>query len=57
MCWCSIFLNYVRSFNSDVPYSLYESRRGPDGSKWKYITVGSIRKCVGVLLVRLILQA
>ena len=40
----------------DVPSYFAESRGGTDGSGGKYITVTSICKYVGVLLVRNILQ-
>ena len=56
LCWFSVLLESVHSFDSDVPYSFDESRGGPDGSGGKYIMVASICKYVGVLIVRLILQ-
>ena len=31
-CQCSVFLKVIRSFDSDVPHSVAESRGGPDGS-------------------------
>ena len=46
----------VQSFDSNVPSSFNDSRGGPDGSGGKSIPVDSIRRCVGVILVRLILQ-
>ena len=50
------FLEAVRSFVSDVYTSFAESRVGSDGYGGKSILVVSIRKCVDVLLVRLILD-
>ena len=52
----NFFLNAVRSFVSDVYTSFTESRGGSDGYGGKSILVVSIRKCVDVLLVRLILN-
>ena len=46
----------VHSFDSDVTSSFDDTRGGPDGSGGKSIPVYSTHKCVGVLLVRLILQ-
>ena len=49
------FLKAVRSFKSSVTYSSAEYRGGLDGSRVKSIPVASIRRCLGVLLVRLIM--
>ena len=46
----------MHSFDSDVTSSFAESRGSPDGSGGKSIPVASIRKYVGVPIVRLILQ-
>ena len=49
-------LKAVHSFDSDVPSSFADHKGGLDGSGGKSIPVSSIRKCVGVLLMRLVLQ-
>ena len=43
-------------FKSYVPPSSAESIGGNDGSGGKLVPVASLRRCGGVLLVRLILQ-
>ena len=55
LCQCDVFLQYMRSFVSGVYYYFTESRGGPEGSGGNSMQVASIYKCVGVLLVRLIL--
>ena len=39
-----------------MPFSFDESMEGTDGSGGKSIPVAYVRKCVGVLLVRIILN-
>ena len=56
LCWYYVVLKAVRSFKSNVPSTFPNSRGGADGSGGKSITLASIRKYVGVLHVRFILQ-
>ena len=49
-------LKAVRSFKSGVSYSSAESRGSPDESGGKSIPVASIRICVGVMLVIIIMH-
>ena len=55
LCWCAVFLKDVCSFESDVSSYFTESRGGTDGFGGKSIPVASIRKCVDVLIVRIIM--
>ena len=50
------FLKDLHSFDSSVPSYFYEFRGVPDESGGKSIPVASIRKYVGVMLVRIIIQ-
>ena len=55
LCQCTHLLKAVCSFESDLSHSFAQFRGVPDVSGGKFITVASIRKCVYVLLFRLIL--
>ena len=50
------FIECCVQFDSDVPPYFDVSRVDTDGSGGKSIPVASIRKCVGVLIVRIILK-
>ena len=56
ICAGVFFFKDVRSFKSGVPYSFAEYIGGPDGSGGSYVPVASTRRCVEVMIVRLILQ-
>ena len=56
MCQCSVFLKSVRIFDSDVTSSFAGSGGVPGESGVKSIPAASICKCVGLMLVILILQ-
>ena len=55
LCSCFVCLKDVRSFKSDVPSSYDDYTGGPDVYVGKSIPVPYIRRCVGMLLVRIIL--
>ena len=54
-CRCFVCLKAVHSFKSDVTSSSDKSRGGLDGSGGRSIPVAFTRRCVGVLLARLIM--
>ena len=56
LCWCTVFLKAVSSFVLVVSTSFDEFKGRTDRSGGKSITLSSISKYVGVLLVRLILK-
>ena len=55
-CWCNFFLNVVSIFDLGVSFCFADYSGGADGYGGKSILVSSIRKCVVVFFMSLIIQ-